>query len=85
VNRDGAVLRFEPYAAQSRGAKVRGWLRFLHTGEAFGVIGQTVAGLASAGAVMLSWTGVSLALRRFATWRRRRAAAAVASAEPSLG
>ena len=71
----GEVVRFEPYASQSRGAKVRGWLRFLHTGEAFGFSGQTVAGLASAGAVMLAWTGVSLALRRFAAWRRRRVAA----------
>jgi uncharacterized iron-regulated membrane protein len=71
----GEVVRFEPYVSQSRGAKVRGWLRFLHTGEAFGFLGQTVAGLASAGAVMLAWTGVTLALRRFAAWRRRRVAA----------
>jgi uncharacterized iron-regulated membrane protein len=75
VGRDGQVVRSEPYASQSRGAKVRGWLRFLHTGEAFGVVGQTIAGLASAGAVMLVWTGVTLALRRLAAWRRRRARA----------
>jgi uncharacterized iron-regulated membrane protein len=83
VGRDGQVVRFEPYAAQSRGAKVRGWLRFLHTGEAFGIVGQTIAGLASAGAVMLAWTGVTLALRRFAAWRQRRAKVRVAAPAPT--
>ena len=34
--------------------------------------GQTIAGIASAGGVMLVWTGVALSLRRFAAWRRRR-------------
>ncbi len=70
--RTGEVVRREPYASQPRGQKVRGWLRFIHTGEAFGAFGQTVAGLASAGAVMLVWTGLSLALRRFAAFRARR-------------
>jgi uncharacterized iron-regulated membrane protein len=83
VGRDGQIVRFEPYASQSRGAKVRGWLRFLHTGEAFGVVGQTIAGIASAGAVMLVWTGVTLALRRFAAWRQRRAKAREAAPAPS--
>jgi uncharacterized iron-regulated membrane protein len=76
----GEVVRFEPFASQSRGAQVRGWLRFLHTGEVFGFWGQTIAGFASAGAVMLSWTGVTLALRRFAAWRQRRARSCVAAA-----
>jgi uncharacterized iron-regulated membrane protein len=70
--RSGELVRFEPYATQPRGQKARGWLRFIHTGEAFGAFGQTVAGLASAGAVMLVWTGLSLALRRFAAFRARR-------------
>jgi uncharacterized iron-regulated membrane protein len=83
VGRDGEIVRFEPYASQSRGARVRGWLRFLHTGEAFGIVGQTIAGLASAGAVMLAWTGVTLALRRFAAWRQRRAKAREPAPAPS--
>ena len=70
--RTAEVLRREPYASQPRGQKARGWLRFIHTGEAFGALGQTVAGLASAGAVMLVWTGLSLALRRFASFRAHR-------------
>lgn len=49
--------------------------RFLHTGELFGVPGQTVAGLASIGCALLAWTGLALAWRRLvsAPLRRRRA------------
>ena len=68
----GTTLKREGYAAMPAGRKAIGWLRFIHTGEAFGVTGQTIAGLASLGGVMLAWTGVALALRRFGAWRRRR-------------
>jgi uncharacterized iron-regulated membrane protein len=47
-------------------------LRFLHTGEALGLPGQAVAGIASLGATLLVFTGLSLALRRFANWLRTR-------------
>jgi uncharacterized iron-regulated membrane protein len=66
------MLKREGYDAVPAGRKAIGWLRFIHTGEAFGVAGQTIAGLASLGGVMLAWTGVALALRRFGAWRRRR-------------
>jgi uncharacterized iron-regulated membrane protein len=72
----GADVRWEPYAASSRGQKVRGWMRFAHTGELGGLTGEFVAGLASAGGAFLVWTGISLALRRLAAWRARRAARA---------
>jgi uncharacterized iron-regulated membrane protein len=79
----GAVGRWEPYAASSLGQKVRGWMRFAHTGELGGLPGEAVAGLASAGGVFLVWTGISLALRRFFAWRaRRRAVRAVVPVEP---
>jgi uncharacterized iron-regulated membrane protein len=61
----GEVVKWEPYASQSPGRRLRTWSRWVHTGEAGGVIGQTVAGLVSAGAVVLVWTGIALALRRF--------------------
>ena len=61
----GEVVKWEPYASQSLGRRLRMWSRWVHTGEAGGVIGQTVAGLASAGAVVLVWTGIALAWRRF--------------------
>jgi uncharacterized iron-regulated membrane protein len=73
----GATVRWEPYADSSRGQKVRGWMRFAHTGELGGLAGEALAGLASAGGALLVWTGVALALRRFAAWRGRSRARAV--------
>ncbi len=76
--RTGADVRWEPYAAASRGQKVRGWLRFAHTGELGGLPGEALAGAASAGGAFLVYTGVALALRRLAAWRARRRAASTA-------
>lgn len=67
----GTTLKREGYDAMPAGRRAIGWLRFIHTGEAFGAAGQTIAGVASLGGVMLAWTGVALALRRFGAWRRR--------------
>ena len=72
--RTGAAIRWEPYAATSRGQKLRGWMRFAHTGELGGLTGEAIAGLASAGGAFLVYTGVALALRRLAAWRARRRA-----------
>ncbi len=72
--RTGAEVRWEPYAATSRGQKLRGWLRFAHTGELGGLTGEAIAGLASAGGAFLVYTGVALALRRLAAWRARHRA-----------
>ena len=66
------VVRWEPYAANNAGQKLRGWLRFAHTGELGGIIGQTVAGIACVGGAFLVWTGVALALRRLSAWRMQR-------------
>jgi uncharacterized iron-regulated membrane protein len=75
--RTGADIRWEPYAAASVGQKVRGWMRFAHTGELGGLAGEAVAGGASAGGGFLVWTGVALALRRLAAWRVRRRTASI--------
>jgi uncharacterized iron-regulated membrane protein len=50
----------EPTAGQS----ARTWFRFAHTGEQYGVVGQTLAGLASLAACFLVYTGFALAWRR---------------------
>src|SRR5262249_46248976 len=63
-----AVVNWEPYAAQNLGRRLRSWVRPLHTGEAAGLIGQAIAGLASTGGVFLVYTGVALAWRRFRGW-----------------
>lgn len=65
---DGAVIQWAPFTSQTAGAQARRWVRFLHTGEALGIIGQTVAGIASFAAILMVWTGLALALRRFLRW-----------------
>ncbi|OAI56147.1 hypothetical protein AYO49_04795 [Verrucomicrobiaceae bacterium SCGC AG-212-N21] len=60
---------YETFDGYSRGRQWRLWARWLHTGEAGGVWGQTLALFAAGGAVFLVWTGSALAWRRF----RRRA------------
>jgi len=64
------TLRWEPYQAGSRGQKLRGWIRFAHTGELGGPVAEIVAGLACAGGAVLVWTRSSLAVRRLARSRR---------------
>ncbi|MPZ77443.1 MAG: hypothetical protein GEU77_13065 [Deltaproteobacteria bacterium] len=66
------IIKWEPYAAASLGRKLRIWVRGLHTGEALGFAGQTVAGLASLGGCFLVWTGFAMAWRRF-RYRKRDA------------
>jgi uncharacterized iron-regulated membrane protein len=69
---NGDVVRWEPASNNTAGRRLRSWLRFAHTGEVYGVLGQTVAGLASLGGSFLVYTGLSLAWRRFYSWRGRR-------------
>jgi uncharacterized iron-regulated membrane protein len=59
------VVKWEPFSGQNRGRKLRTWMRFMHTGEAGGLLGQTIAALASGGGVVLVCTGVAMACRRF--------------------
>ncbi len=76
VSLDAATLevtRTETFSGYELGRKLRMWARFIHTGEEFGVVGQTIAGIASAGASLLVWTGIALAWRRFRRWRARKA------------
>ena len=68
----GAIIAWEPFQSLSTGRRLRSILRFAHTGEVLGLVGQTIAGVASFGAVMLVYTGLALSLRRLAAWRRRR-------------
>jgi uncharacterized iron-regulated membrane protein len=70
--RTGEVVLWEPFSNQTTGRQLRSFLRFAHTGEVGGFIGQTIAGIASAGSAVLVWTGLALAFRRFLAWRTRR-------------
>jgi uncharacterized iron-regulated membrane protein len=66
---DAAVAKWEPYLEQNSARQIRSWMRFTHTGESFGLIGQFVGMIACIGGAFLVYTGFSLALRRFRGWR----------------
>jgi uncharacterized iron-regulated membrane protein len=74
ARKDGRLIRAEAFSNNSPGRQWRLYARFVHTGEMFGIPGRIVALLACISALMLVWTGFSLSLRRFASWRKRRAA-----------
>lgn len=59
------VLSPEDFTQVNSGRQLRFVARYLHTGELFGVVGQTVAALCTVAAIMLVWTGFALAWRRF--------------------
>jgi len=70
----GNITHEETFADRSPAGKVVGYFRFLHTGETFGLLGQTIAGVVSALSVLMVWTGLALAYRRLIqpAIRRRR-------------
>jgi uncharacterized iron-regulated membrane protein len=76
---DGSVLEVQganaPAASASAGQKARTWFRFVHTGEQYGVIGQTLAGVASLATCFLVYTGLALAWRRLILPALRRSTA----------
>lgn len=78
----GEVHAWQPFQTQSPGRRARSFIRYLHTGEALGWVGQSVAGLVSLTSVLMAWTGLALAYRRLIApllrpkrTKRRRAAA----------
>ena len=62
---DGRTVKWEPFSDYSTGKQLRFYIRFLHTGEALGILGQTVAGLVSLFATIMVWTGLALAYRKY--------------------
>ena len=68
----GEELRWEPFSSFNSGRRLRTWIRFTHTGEAGGWLGETIAALAALAGVFLVCTGMAMALRRFWAWRGPR-------------
>ena len=66
----GELIERAGYPTFSRGFKIRRWLRFAHTGEVYGVVGQSIAGVVSLGVAVMVWTGLAMSWRRWASWRR---------------
>lgn len=60
----GQATAWEPFASQTPARRARSWVRFLHTGEALGLVGQTIAGVVSLTSIVMVWTGLALAYRR---------------------
>ncbi len=80
---DASVVGYETFSDLSLGRRIRNGMRFAHTGEILGIPGQTIAGLATAGSVVLVWTGFALALRRFRAWLTRRSTRRVPAPYPA--
>ena len=72
---DARVIAAPPAQAtmQTPAQRARSWLRFVHTGEEYGLAGQSVAALASLAACLLAYSGLALAWRRLIVPLYRRA------------
>lgn len=81
--RTGQEVRWETFDSLSAGRQLRSWARFVHTGEYYGLFGQTIAGIASFAGVLLVYTGLALSCRRLAAYIRRRSRPAQGAADAS--
>ncbi len=70
----GEIVSTETYDSYNSGRKLRLWVRWIHTGEAGGILGQTLAMIASLGGAVLVYTGFALTFRRWRNWRQGKAA-----------
>ena len=68
----GETIKFEDYGNQNSGRQLRSWIRFTHTGETGGFVGQLIGFLACVGGAVLVWTGFLLAWHRFVNWFKNR-------------
>ena len=66
----GELVARAGYPTFTPGFKIRRWLRFAHTGEVYGAVGQSIAGLVSLGVAVMVWTGLAMSWRRFFGSRR---------------
>lgn len=70
----GATLRWEPFSSYNEGRRLRSWVRFSHTGEAGGIVGETIAALAAMGVCVLAPTGLLMAWKRLLMRRNKSTA-----------
>ena len=70
---NGRIIAEQGFDDYSTYRKVRSYIRFLHTGEIYGLTGQTLAGIASLLACLLVYTSIAMSLTR---WKRSRTSAA---------
>lgn len=77
-----SVTSTRDFSSHSQGRQLRQWVRWVHTGEAAGWLGQSVSGLTSLAAVILVWTGFALSFRRFFLKRKATASSLRPAAVP---
>lgn len=70
--RIGQVADVQTHEEMRPVEKGRMWIRFIHTGEQYGLVGSTLAGLASLASAFLVYTGLALALRRLLEHLKKR-------------
>jgi len=68
----GEILQQIRLQDRSAGLQARVWIRFLHTGGAFGLTGKIIASLGCVALLVLVWTGFALSWRRFFRKSRRK-------------
>ena len=70
----GEMVASSSFSDRTTAGKVLSYFRWVHTGEAHGLVGQTVAGVVSAVSVLMAWTGIALSWRRLVSpiLRRKR-------------
>ena len=68
----GTVTQWRTPSGAPLAQRVRTWIRFGHTGEAWGVPGQFLAAISCLGGALLVWSGLSLAVRRLKASLGRR-------------
>lgn len=68
----GEVVQQTSFSDLSTYRKARSYIRFLHTGEALGLLGQTIAGLSSLFVCLLVYTGLMLSIRRWKNYQKRQ-------------
>ena len=61
----GRILQMIHFNDRSPGLRARVWIRFLHTGAAYGIWGKIIVSLASIAAVIMVYTGFALSYHRF--------------------
>lgn len=66
------VIKVQRYSDWTPGGRAWTVARYIHTGEHFGIIGQTIAGFASLAGCFLVYSGFLLSWRRFLSFKARR-------------
>lgn len=61
--------KWEPFSEANKGRVLRVWARYLHTGDVGGLPGQTLAFLNACGVMVMVWTGLAMAWRRYRNWK----------------